>query len=449
MARQSPKEKTVRPLAISSIAVSGLKSIDSQQSIEVRPLTILAGANSSGKSSIMQSVLLLKQTLETSYDPGPLQINGSNVKFTSIDQIMFRGVGASQGSGFSVKIGFGTESIELTFVSQPSKGLDILQSIYEKKGYNQAVFQLGMQEADIVSYASPVIDELTKAGLVSSESPKGSLVRERCFLRGVVESEMKFGKAKHWVPIYTTDTEAYSKCIQDIIHLPGLRGKPERAYPQAATGPQFQGTFDDYTASVVSHWSNESPELLELLGADLQTLGLTWKVEAKKLDDTRFELRVGRMRKPQPGGAQDLVNIADVGFGVSQTLPVLVALLAAQPGQLVYIEQPEIHLHPRAQVALAVPLVNAANRGVRVIVETHSALLILGVQTQVVEQKLDPNTVKLHWFTRDEETGATTVSSADLDAAGRFGDWPEDFDDVSLKSQAHYLDVAEALLVRP
>ena len=57
-----------------------------------------------------------------------------------------------------------------------------------------------------------------------------------------------------------------------------------------------------------------------------------------------------------------MVNIADVGFGVSQVLPVLVALIVAEPGQLVYLEQPELHLHPRAQVALARVLADAAKQ---------------------------------------------------------------------------------------
>ena len=237
-----------------------------------------------------------------------------------------------------------------------------------------------------------------------------------------------------------------SEVLQDIIHLPGLRGNPERAYPMTATGPEFPGTFEKYTASIVAQWSSSSSSHIEELGADLNALGLTWKVEAKALDDTQVELRVGRLRQSNRGGADDLVNIADVGFGVSQTLPVLVALQVAQPGQFLYIEQSEIHLHPRAQVALASVLAKAAKRGVRVVIETHSSLLLLGVQSQVAAGNLPPDMVKLHWFTRDNESGATTIASADLDEAGRFGDWPEDFDDVTLKAQAHYLDTAEALL---
>ncbi len=68
---------------ITRISVKGFKSLAEECSIEVRPLTILAGANSSGKSSIMQPLLLMKQTLEESYDPGPLKISGPNVEYTS------------------------------------------------------------------------------------------------------------------------------------------------------------------------------------------------------------------------------------------------------------------------------------------------------------------------------------------------------------------------------
>jgi len=135
-----------------------------------------------------------------------------------------------------------------------------------------------------------------------------------------------------------------------------------------------------------------------------------------------------------------------VGFGVSQVLPVAVALLTAAPGQLAYLEQPELHLHPRAQTGLAAILADAAKRGVRVVAETHSSVLLLGIQTLVAEGKLSQDLVKLHWFSRDKQ-GATKVTSADLDKAGTFGDWPEDFGDVELKAESRFLDASEKHLV--
>jgi len=188
------------------------------------------------------------------------------------------------------------------------------------------------------------------------------------------------------------------------------------------------------------NYSNPEAILMETL----HLLGLTGKVGTQKIGDVGIELQVSRL--PHSTNETDMVNITDVGFGVSQVLPVLVALIVARPSQLVYLEQPELHLHPRAQVALAQVLADAAKRGVRVVAETHSSLLLLAVQTLVAEGDLSPELVKLHWFTRRED-GVTEVNSADLDEAGAYGEWPEDFDDVDLKAQSRYIKAAQSRFI--
>ena len=91
-------------------------------------------------------------------------------------------------------------------------------------------------------------------------------------------------------------------------------------------------------------------------------------------------------------------------------------------------------------------LADAAIRGVRVVIETHSQILLLGIQTLVAEGKLAPELVKFHWFTRNND-GSTAINSADLDETGAFGDWPEDFAETSLKAESRYLDAAETRLL--
>jgi predicted ATPase len=206
---------------------------------------------------------------------------------------------------------------------------------------------------------------------------------------------------------------------------------------------EFPGLFNDYVASIVHSWKSKSDPRLGLLGSHLKKLGLTWKVETKQVDDTRVEVRVGRLPQASRGGARDMVSIADVGFGVSQTLPVIVALLAAERGQLVYLEQPEIHLHPRAQVHLAELFVEAVNRGVRLVIETHSSLLLLSLQTHVAEGKIDSKDLILHWFKRRLEDGVTEIISSELDRQGAYGDWPMDFGDIELDLQGRYLNSVE------
>lgn len=217
---------------------------------------------------------------------------------------------------------------------------------------------------------------------------------------------------------------------------------PQRSYPATSFQNQIKGTFDLYAAGTISQWQQqENTAALTQLNDYLRRLGLTDTVTAKVKNANEVELSVSRLppgTKIKPRKA-DMVNIADVGIGVSQVLPILVALIAAQEGQLVYVEQPELHLHPRAQVAMAELLAEAANRGVRVIVETHSSLLLLTVQTMVAEGRIKPADVGLHWFERDAK-GATKVTLAEVDENGAYGDWPEDFGDVELAAQMAFLN---------
>lgn len=241
--------------------------------------------------------------------------------------------------------------------------------------------------------------------------------------------------------LWSPGRDAFEHTLAAIIHVPGERGNRERTYPVAAIGPAFPGTFENYFASVIAHWqTEESQKRLDDLNRQLTKIGLNSYVSASRVTEVAIELRVARLLHPNGKKRNDLVNIADVGSGVSQTLPVLVALLVASPSQAVYIEEPEIHSHPRAQVQMAGVLSEAAQRGVRVIAETHSSLLLRAVQTLVAKGELDPKLVKLHWFTRNEKDGATEVRSADLDENGAFGDWPIDFDEVELRSEGDYLD---------
>jgi len=439
--RAGPKKpQPNREGGVTRISVSGFKSISQEQAIEIRPLTILAGANSSGKSSMMQPLLLLKQTLEETYDPGALLLYGPNVKFTSVEQLLFR-PGKGKGSdSFSVGI---RERLDTThtlyFSKQTGKGLDIQKERY-LDGEQLIELRLGMPHGEIL--ALPLVKGLSETVSEANEaaSAKWAVVRNRCFLELTLMGQVRgvktqYGRVSPSVPI-----DSY---IRKLIHLPGLRGNPERTYPVTATGPTFPGTFEKYVASVIAQWQAErNDKELNRLGKDLEQLGLTWKVAANPINDTQVELKVGRLIRATKGRARDLVSIADVGLGVSQTLPVLVALQIAEPEQLVYLEHPELHLHPRAQFAMAKILASTANRGVRVVVETHSSLLLLGVQALVAEGKLAPDKVKLHWFRRDYK-GKTKVSSADLDKVGAFGDWPEDFADVALEAESRYLDAAE------
>ena len=261
-----------------------------------------------------------------------------------------------------------------------------IEEFKTSKGFQEQVLREGMSSLDLMTALAP--------SLIPGD--QRTVERDRSFL--LVRHSHEHG--------YFRDTnlaiDSVRTFLRNLIHVPGLRpGTPERIYPKTAVGDAFPGTFDDYFASVLSNWKREKNDKLESVGRSLEHLGLTWKVEIDEVSDTSLAIRVGRLpherRHPTGGavknsaGTGDLVDLADVGFGVSQALPVVVALWAAKKGDTVYLEQPELHLHPMAQKNMASVLADAANRGVRVICETHSSMLLLGVQTLVAEGKLKPD----------------------------------------------------------
>lgn len=428
---------------ITKIAVKGFKSIAKECEIDIRPLTVLAGANSSGKSSIMQPLLMLKQTLEAPYDPGPLLLYGPNVQFTEASQFLSTLAGEKGTDRFQIRIGTSISnfphSVEIIF-EKGSSGIELVKMTSKgKSGDDPSVFP-----EHLTLYPEMSLEEikaLTDQYTIFRTAGVNGVKRSRCFLRLVSQGGSKSLNLDTTVKLIS-DPESD---ILETIYLPGLRDGPERIDNLTSAGTLYPGGFENYVASLIHEWQEAKDKRLKMVTDALYTLGLTGQVGTQKVGDVGVEVQVGRLRHDS-ANETDMVNIADVGFGVSQVLPVLVAVIVAEPGRLVYLEQPELHLHPRAQVALAQVLADAAKRGVRVVVETHSSLLLLGVQTLVAEGKLSPELVKLHWFSRRED-GITEVNSADLDEAGAYGEWPEDFDDVDLKAQSRYIKAAQSRFV--
>ena len=433
-----------KPVSISAITVRGFKSIADEQTIDIAPLTVLAGANSSGKSSIMQPLLLLKQTLDSTSDPGALLLDGPNVRFTSTEQLLSKTANSSEIPSFSITLkSSDLSSIVAEYQFKQKYKIDIVKTVYNDFIGNELPIRLNMSPQDIKTIQLGYLKKLSKYPEIAdsiyfknSMKAEFFVSRNRCFL--CMASMMSDMSVLFKLPIISPCTDI----LKSIIHLPGLRGNPRRTYPVSGVGPQFPGAFDAYVASLIFKWQSDNKKNINILSRQLEKLGLTWKIRAKPIDDTQVEIQVGRMPRSKKGGANDVVSVADVGFGVSQVLPALVAMLAAQPGQLVYLEQPEIHLHPRAQRLLAPILCETAKRGVKLVIETHSALLLREILTQIAKGNMPKEDVRLHWFKRGDD-GATTIKTANLDDNGGYGDWPADFDETELDAEKEYLDAVE------
>lgn len=262
---------------ITKITVGGYKSIAQEQSIEIRPLTILAGANSSGKSSIMQPLLLMKQTLEAPYDPGALLLDGPIVKFTSADQILSVIPSPLFTSNFLVAITTSSDNeIAISFAKELGTAFKIQAMFSHVKGISLR-FIPEMEHEQI-------LNELTQSASNPLDSNvQLSIVRNRCFLEfglkiiddleravypasllsNIVEVAKAFGSSQTSINdiVFTAEIR---RCLQELIYLPGLRGSPLRTYFVAAVGSNFQGTFESYVASILIGWQLEHQEKLRL-----------------------------------------------------------------------------------------------------------------------------------------------------------------------------------------
>lgn len=435
------------------LSVEGYKSIAKKRSIDVKGLTIIAGANSSGKSSFMQPFLMLKQTLESNTDDSTLVINGENTNLTESSQIFCN---ITKNDTFSVYV----EYIDTDNDDKLKEESKVSFSYNRNTGFTACESSLVSKKSKIIIYPEMPKDEITNLVLSFRKIDKQFDKIYNNFSKSDFEMEHKISSDKPFLSLdispYRKEDEkssvnfgfgfgfkpngALEKIAENIIHIPGIRSTPERQYKIQGYNKKFQGRFDKYTASILYKWGRKEKSKLRELNELIYTLGLGCDISAKKINEAQICIETSR------GGSsknnKDKVNLSDVGFGLSQILPILVALIQAENDHIIYIEQPEIHLHPKAQFKLAKILCDYSNKGRRMIIETHSSIFIRGLQIEVAEGNLPKDLVSLNWFTQDDN-GATLVSEAELDENGTFGDWPSDFDEVYLNAEVSYLDAVE------
>jgi len=447
---------------ITKISVKGFKSLAKETSIEIKPLTILAGSNNSGKSSIMQPLLMMKQTIEEATESvSDLDIDGNHVSYNTPEEF-FSKINGIQKKRFTIKVDLDTNlSIVNIFKKSKIKLVELTDTIYQNNNnVNEKIAVYTKLDIDKFVENNPVFKVFAKSfsngfNQIKNEEFLNSsnelnlkdlgiglcVRRKRCLLGLAIDkldpdSDMIFEPV--FLPVGQEHQQIFEKYILDIIHVPADRGSPERSYKATAVGKRYKGPISDYVASILYNWKqNNAPELITLKRW-LQMLELTSHIDADLSSDNRVRILIDRLPINPNNKISDMVNITDVGFGTSQVLVVLVALLVAKKNQLVYIEQPEVHLHPRAQYKLASCISEIANRGVHVVVETHSELLLIGIQTLIAGRELSSNDVKLHWFERSND-GTTRVRSGTMDKNGAYGEWPVDFADISYEANREYL----------
>ena len=189
-----------------------------------------------------------------------------------------------------------------------------------------------------------------------------------------------------------------------------VRSKPRRTYNPSRPTPDPEGdNLPMYLASLSHHNQSKWKELKNELEKFGQKAGLFDEIHIRHLgkkdsDSEPFQVQVRKSgdRTKSPKGPRR--NLIDVGYGVSQVLPVITELLQEEASPMFLLQQPEVHLHPRAQAALGSLFCQVAVPDRRLVVETHSDHLLDRVRMDVRDgkTKLKPEDVSILFFERDD-----------------------------------------------
>ena len=212
--------------------------------------------------------------------------------------------------------------------------------------------------------------------------------------------------------------------LRKIVYLGPLRNHPHRTYPWTGVSP---ATVDHRGGQAMQVLLAERYASVDAVSNWLRRLGIAESFSLEQLGhDARTWEPLIRHQKESTE-----VNLADVGFGVSQVLPVIVALLSAPSGSLVILEHPDIHLHPRAQSDLADLLIDVASAGeIQILVESHSEHLLARIQRRIAESSrgdggLKPEDVRLYFCEQDQ--GKSRLTPLEVQSSGVIKNWPRDF----------------------
>ncbi len=444
---------------ITHLRIRNFKSWQDTGAMRLAPLTALFGTNSSGKTALLQLLLMLKQTVES---PDRSRVLHTGDERTYVDLgTLYDVIGKHQLPGelaFEIEWA-GSKPLRIL---DPEKEQD--QTLFSVKELTLAVKIAGTNEAINVeeftySFTAGRIDY--RFGMRRKESPPASKTKESPSPVKSLEYELiadnyavKRYQGRAWplpTPIKTYGFPdqvkayyqnagfvsefvlAFEQLMRGVYYLGPLREYPHRSYLWAGEQPQDVGRRGELAVpallatrnwgKIISPGKRRPKQTVEeRIAYWLRELGLIHSFSLQPIAENRKDYEVRVRRTPDAPE----VLITDVGFGVSQILPVLVLCYYAPPGSTIILEQPEIHLHPSVQAGLADVFIDAiTKRDVQIILESHSEYLLRRLQRRIAEEALSFDKAALY-FTKIE-AGESHLDTLQLDLFGNITNWPTGF----------------------
>ena len=359
--------------------------------LPLAPLTLLTGLNASGKSSVLQALVLLHQTMREHEWTTRLALNGAGVRLGAMPDVVDEVFGRRS---FEIELMDGEDTCGWTFEG-------------DRRDMSMAVQRVSVNGRTVAAPQS---------------------------LRYLLPSDAESA----------TPADALARRLRDLTYITAERVGPQEAY--ALEDPHVVnvvGPRGEHAASVL-HWGRD-----ELVSADLALPGAPAR---------RFRQVEQRMRTLFPGCTLELQQApranavtlglrtsddtgfhlpAHTGFGLTQCLPIVIAALSASEGDILLVENPEIHLHPAGQALMGRFMADIVRAGMQVLVETHSDHVLNGIRRAVKADCLSADRVVIHFFRPRSDDQPQVVSPA-MDDSGNIDSWPEGFFDQFDKDASYF-----------
>lgn len=346
--------------------------------ISLRPLTVLTGLNSAGKSSVIHALAVLRQSADAGFlergEPGTFLLNGVFVNLGNGRDVLHDAPGDSGGEE---RLGIG-----ITFVDD------------------------GAQFSWFARY-EPESDGLSVVAGEEPMEPSNFMV-----------SPFEYIAADRLSPQLT-----YPKSYRDVTAAGtrlGLKGEHSANFLRVHSDSPISNTL-------AKHASVENLNLLDNVNAWIGDLAMGTSIEVVDVQGTDLvSLNFYRQGPQVRTTAQRATN---VGFGLGYVLPVIVACLMAERGTTIVVENPEAHLHPSAQALVGRLCALAAANGAQLIVETHSDHVVNGIRLSVKRGTIDKDDVLFHFFGRMPDQLQPTITEIEVTGDGTVTQWPDGFFD--------------------
>lgn len=434
------------------LSIKNFKAWHDTGKIRLAPITVFFGSNSAGKTSILQFLLMLRQTAES---PDRHRVLHPGDRNTPVELGTIRDLVFEHNLSNEIEFGMSWDLPEPMTVRDPLTR----QTIAGYKIAFEATIASDQKAAQqrvrtfqyLLTNGGPSLCVQMKA--TESNGPQTQRFDLLADNYTLVRNQGRAWKLPPPIRFYAFPDEvgAYyqnagftsdlalelEKQLKRLQYLGPLRIYSERSYIWSGEVPEHVGWRGERaveamlaaaTRHIGSGYRRKAQPFHAVIARWLQDLGLLQSFEVHQIAPHRKEYEV----MVRAGNTKEIVNLPDVGFGVSQVLPVVVQCFYASPHTTIILEQPEIHLHPRVQTSLADLFIEAtqsredgADRSIQLIIESHSEHFLRRLQTRVAEKVVKPEDVALYFcYTKD---GAAILEPLEVDIFGEIRNWPADF----------------------